>query len=299
MSKPLVAVLAVLALLATACGGNPLKGESSGSGQASGTIVVGSFDFPESRVLAHIYAGALRGAGAENVKVSASVGSREVVLRALKGGSIDLVAEYTGNLLRSFDRDTEATTSEEVYAQLKKKLPEPFRVLEYAPGQNKDQLVIRQELANTGISTISELAPHCDELVFGGPGQWEKRWSQALKELYGCDFKKVVVTDAGGPVTVSALKSGEIDVANLFSTDPAVPRNGFVALKDDKHMFPAQNIVPLTRDGVLTEKQVRALNAVSELLTTETLIQLNTKLTVQKINPATIAENFLKAHGLR
>ena len=301
MRKSVPAVLAALALFATACGGDPLQGGSQGgSGESGGGggIVVGSFDFGESRVLAHIYAEALRNAGAKNVSVPPSVGGRKIVKKAIRDGSLDLVAEYSGNLLRSFDKDTTATESEKVYTQLKQRLPEPFRVLAQAPAQNKDQLVIREELAATGISTISELAPRCDELVFGGPGQWAKRWEDTIKRLYGCDFKKIEVTDVGGPVTVSALKSDEIDVANLFSTDPAVPRNGFVALEDDKHMYPAQNVVPLTRKGVLTDKQVQALNAVSKVLTTEKLTQLNVELSVKKRNPADIAKDFLKSNGL-
>lgn len=290
MRRSVVAALAAVLLLAAGCGGNPQQ--ASGGG-----IVVGSFDFGESRVLAHIYAEVLRNAGAKNVTVHASVGGRKIVKKAIRDGSLDLVAEYSGNLLRSFDHDTTATTSEDVYARLRQKLPEPFRVLEQAPAQNKDQLVIREELAETGISTISELAPRCGQLVFGGPGQWEKRWADTVKKLYGCDFKKIETTDPGGPITVSALKSGEIDVADLFSTDPSVRQNGFVALKDDQHMFPAQNVVPLTRQGVLTDKQMQALNAASKVLTTEKLTQLNVELTVRKRNPADIAKDFLKSNG--
>lgn len=294
MKKSIVAALAVLALLAAGCGGDPLKGGSQGGDG----IVVGSFDFPESRVLAHIYAQALRNTGAKNVSVPASVGARKIVLQAMRDGSLNLVPEYTGNLLRHFDKDMTVTKSDDVYAQLKRKLPDPFRVLEHAPAQNKDQLVIRAELAQQGISTISELAPRCDELVFGGPGQWAKRWKDTIKKLYGCEFKKIDVTDTGGPVTVEALKSGDIDVADLFSTDPAMRQNGFVALKDDKHMFAAQNVVPLTKQGVLTDKQVKALNEVSKVLTTEKLTQLNVELSVKKRNPADIAEDFLKSNGL-
>ena len=300
MRKSVVAVLAAVVLVVSGCGGDPLKGGSQGGAgdSAGGGIVVGSFDFPESRILAHIYAEALRNAGAKNVTVPASVGGRKIVLQAMREGSLDLVAEYSGNLLRYFDKDTTATTSDEVYAQLRKRLREPLRVLEQAPAQNKDQLVIRKELAATGISTISELASRCDELVFGGPGQWEKRWAATIKQLYGCDFKSIEVTDTGGPVTVSALRSGDIDVANLFSTDPAVRRNGFVALEDDKHMYPAQNVVPLTTKGVLTDKQQQALNAVSNELTTEKLTQLNVELGVKKRNPADIAKDFLESNGL-
>ncbi|WP_216209346.1 ABC transporter substrate-binding protein [Amycolatopsis aidingensis] len=300
MRRSVVVAIASLALLATGCGGDPMKSEGQdGAGEgASGEIIIGSFNFGESRVLAHVYAEMLRGAGAENVTVPSSLGSREVVVKALQDGSINLIPEYSGNLLRHFDKETEASTSEEVYTQLGDKLPEPFQVLEQAAAENKDKLVISQELAGTGINTISDLAPRCGELVFGGPGEWAKRWEETIKQLYGCEFAEITVTDTGGPVTVSALKSGQIDVGALFSTDPAVQQNGFVALDDDKNMFPAQNVLPLTKQNVLSEEQKQALNSVSAVLTTEKLTQINVELDVNKRNPVDIAQEFLKSNDL-
>ena len=83
--------------------------------------------------------------------------------------------------------------------------------------------------------------------MFGGPGQWSSRWKDKIKTLYGCEFKEIRTTDTGGPVTVAALKSGDVQVADLFSTSSTIAANGFVPLVDDKNMFPAQNIVPLWR----------------------------------------------------
>lgn len=137
-------------------------------GGLSGEIVIGASDVGESLLLAHIYAGALRNAGADNVTVRPPVGGREVVVKALADKSLSLVPEYSGNLLRYLDPDTEATTPTEVYAELRRVLPEDFEVLRQAPAQDTDVLVVRQELADTGVRTISDLAPRCDELVFGG-----------------------------------------------------------------------------------------------------------------------------------
>jgi osmoprotectant transport system substrate-binding protein len=289
------AVVAVAVLLLSGCG-NPLEGGAEGG--ADGEIVVGSSDVGESLLLAQIYAGALRNAGAKNVTVRPPVGGREVVVKALQDRSLSVVPEYSGNLLRYFDPDTEATTSAEVYAALQRQLPDRFRVLEQAPAQDTDVLVIRQELADAGISTISELAPRCYELVFGGPGQWADRWKDKIKELYGCEFRQIRITDTGGPVTVAALCSGEIQVADLFSTSATIESNGFVSLRDDKNMFPAQNIVPLVSRGTLSEREVQALNDLSAVLTTEKLTDLNVEFSEEKRNPLDIAEDFLRDNGL-
>jgi osmoprotectant transport system substrate-binding protein len=292
---PLAALLVSAMMLLTACA-NPFAGGAEGG--PDGEIIIGASDVGESLLLAHIYAGALRNAGTEDVTVRPPVGGREVVVKALQDRSLSVVPDYSGNLLRYFDPDTEATTPEEVYAELQRVLPEQFTVLEQAPAQDKDLLVVRPELARTGIRTISDLAPRCDELVFGGPGQWAQRWEEKIQQLYGCDFARITVTDTGGPVTVAALRSGEIDVADLFSTSSTIASNGFVPLVDDENMFPAQNIVPLAAAGALDAREVRALNEVSAVLTTEKLTRLNVEYSEEKRNPLDIAEEFLRTNGL-
>jgi osmoprotectant transport system substrate-binding protein len=290
-----LAVLAVV-LLAVGCG-NPLAG--GGEGGATGDIIIGASDVGESLLLAQIYAGALRNAGASNVTVRPPVGSREVVVKALQDKSLSVVPDYSGNLLRYFDKDTTATTSQDVYAQLRRKVPAGFEVLDQAPAEDKDLLVVGPQLAATGVKTFSDLGPRCRELVFGGPGQWSSRWKDKMKSLYGCEFKEIRTTDTGGPVTVAALKSGDVQVADLFSTSSTIAANGFVPLTDDKNMFPAQNIVPLVARGTLSPPEAAALNRVSAALTTEQLTRLNVEFTEEKRNPLDIAEDFLARHNLR
>ncbi|WSE35243.1 ABC transporter substrate-binding protein [Amycolatopsis rhabdoformis] len=277
--------------------GNPLAG--GGEGGSTGDIIIGASDVGESLLLAQIYAGALRNAGAQNVTVRPPVGSREVVVKALQDKSLSVVPDYSGNLLRYFDKDTSATTPADVYAQLKQKLPAGFEVLDQAPAQDKDLLVVRPELAASGVRTFSDLGRRCGELVMGGPGQWSSRWKDRIKQLYGCTFKEIRTTDTGGPVTVAALKSGEVQVADLFSTSSTIKSNGFVPLDDDKNMFPAQNIVPLIARGTLSPGEVAALNRVSAALTTDQLTELNVQFTDEKRNPLDIAEDFLARNGLK
>ncbi|MFC4000479.1 ABC transporter substrate-binding protein [Prauserella oleivorans] len=291
----LAALCAVLALLATACG-NPLRGGAEGG--PAGEIVIGASDVGESLLLAEIYAGALRHAGATDVTVRPPVGGREVLVQALQDQSLTLAPDYSGNLLRYFDPGTGATTPSEVYTQLRTVLPDGLEVLDQAPAENTDMLVVRRELAEQGVRTISDLAPHCRDLVFGGPGQWADRWKERIRELYGCEFAEIRTTDTGGPVTVEALRSGEVQVADLFSTSSTIRSNGFVALEDDRNMFPAQNIVPLVATGALSPAETRALDAVSAALTTEKLTELGVEFTERKRNPADIADDFLRDNGL-
>jgi osmoprotectant transport system substrate-binding protein len=290
------AVAAAVVLLVAGCG-NPLAG--GGEGGTSGDIIIGASDVGESLLLAQIYAGALRNAGASNVTVRPPVGSREVVVKALQDKSLSVVPDYSGNLLRYFDEDTQATTPQDVYAQLRQKVPAGFEVLDQAPAQDKDLLVVGKQLADSGVRTFSDLGPRCGELVFGGPGQWSSRWKDRIKTLYGCEFKEIRTTDTGGPVTVAALRSGEVQVADLFSTSSTIAANGFVPLTDDKNMFPAQNIVPLVARGTLSPGEVAALDRVSAALTTDQLTRLNVEFTEEKRNPLDIAEDFLARNALK
>ncbi|MEU5260244.1 ABC transporter substrate-binding protein [Amycolatopsis sp. NPDC021455] len=287
-------VFLVVLVLAAGCG-NPLAG--GGEGGATGDIIIGASDVGESLLLAQIYAGALRNAGAANVTVRPPVGSREVVVKALQDKSLSVVPDYSGNLLRYFDKDTTATTPQDVYAQLRQKIPAGFEVLDQAPAEDKDLLVVGPRLAS--VRTLSGLGPRCRELVFGGPGQWSSRWKDKIKALYGCEFKEIRTTDTGGPVTVAALKSGDVQVADLFSTSSTIAANGFVPLVDDKNMFPAQNIVPLVARGTLSPAEAAALNRVSAVLTTDQLTRLNVEFTEEKRNPLDIAEDFLARNNLK
>ncbi len=97
----LAILAAVLALITAACGSsNPL-----GGGAVSGdlkSIIVGSADFPESKIIAEIYAQALEANGF-TVGRQFGIGSRETYVPAVRDHSIDLIPEYTGNLLKYFD----------------------------------------------------------------------------------------------------------------------------------------------------------------------------------------------------
>jgi osmoprotectant transport system substrate-binding protein len=159
----MVSVLAAgtLAVGLAGCGSSdPLTpSEQSGSnGNESGdTIVVGSADFTENVLLAEIYAGALRGAGAK-VTTKLRVGTRETLVKALQDKSVTVVPEYSGNLLAFLDKTATATTPEEVYSELSTKAPEGLTVLNQSQAEDSDVLVVTQETATKdNLKTLTSL----------------------------------------------------------------------------------------------------------------------------------------------
>ena len=294
----LASVATVAALALTACGGggdnNPL---STGSAPAapSDTIVVGSANFPESTLLAQIYAGALT---AKGVKVSTklNIGSRETYIPGLQDGSIDLIPEYSGVLLQYFDKNAAQVTSDDVYAALKTKVPAKLTVLDQSTAEDKDSITVTKQTADKyNLKSIADLQPVAGQLTLGGPPEWKTRQTgePGLKAKYNVTFKEFKSLDAGGPLTINALKNGSIQAADVFTTDPNIVANGWVALEDPKFLFAAQNVLPLIRSDATNPEVAAALNNVSAKLDTATLTELLTKVQVDKQDSAQVAQEWV------
>ncbi|MGH3796232.1 MAG: ABC transporter substrate-binding protein [Pseudonocardiaceae bacterium] len=290
--KRIVALIAAgLAVMAVAsCGSSdPLAG---GGGKA-GTVVVGSADFAESELVMEIYAAALRRAGVE-VATRPRLGTREITNPALRDGSITVMPEYSGNLLRSFNPAATATTPDEVYAALRQSLPPGLEVLTQSAAEDEDVLVVTKQTAQSlGLSSMVALGPKCGQLTLGAAGEWPGRWTAKIAQVYGCTFREIKATDAGGPVTLEALRSGQAQVVNLFTTSPDIAANGWVELADPRNMYPTQRILPLVRSGALNQAGIDALDKVSAELTTAKLTELNRRVIENHAVPADLAKEFV------
>jgi osmoprotectant transport system substrate-binding protein len=301
--------LVAVALLLVGCGGssNPLSSSTgagaapgSVSGGGGGSVVVGSANFPESVLLAEIYAGALR-AGGVAVSTRLNIGSRETYLPGLRDGSIDVVPEYTGVLLQYFDTSATATGPDQVYTALQKALPAGLRVLDRSAAQDKDAVVVtKATAAEYHLTSIGDLVPVARRLTFGGPPEFKTRADgvPGLARVYGVTFGSVRSLDAGGPLTVNALKNGQVQAADIFTTDPAIVADGFVVLADPKNLYLAQNVVPLLNAGKVTPQITAALNAVSGKLDTSSLTELDAEVISAKQGPRTVASRWLSQVGL-
>jgi osmoprotectant transport system substrate-binding protein len=299
-----LAVTAVAALMGVAaCGsgsGDPLAAGTSAGKASSGTIVVGSANFPESALLAEIYAGALSAKGVK-VDKKLNIGSRETYIPALKDGSIDLIPEYTGVLDQYFNKSAKATTADAVYAELKAAVPATLTILNKSTAEDKDAVVVTKETATKlGLKSIADLGPHAKDMTLGGPPEWKTRPTgvPGLKKFYNLDFKTFRPLDAGGPLSVQALKNGQVDAVDIFTTDPSIAANGFVILNDPKSLFAAQNVVPLITKSKVTPTISAALNAISAKLDTATLGQLVKEVVIDQKDPVVVAKEFLAKNGL-
>jgi osmoprotectant transport system substrate-binding protein len=306
MSSTRRAILAVLATLLTlitaACGSsNPTGGESA-PGDAK-SIVVGSADFPESKIMAEIYAQVLEANGF-TVSRQLGIGSRETYIPAVKDHSIDLIPEYTGNLLLYFDPEATVTTPAEVESALRKALPGDLAILTPSPASDTDTVTVTDATAKKwNLKTIADLAPHSAEVKFAAPSEFQTRpvGLPGLKENYGLDIAPsnfVAISDGGGPATVKALVDDTVTAANIFSTSPAIPQNNLVVLEDPKNNFLASNVVPLVNSQKMSDQLKTILDGVSAKLTTEGLTQLNADVSGNTgMDPDEAAQKWVQANG--
>jgi osmoprotectant transport system substrate-binding protein len=298
-----LAILAtIFALITAACGSSNPLGGGSVSGDLK-SIIVGSADFPESKIIGEIYAQALEANGF-TVGRQFGIGSRETYIPAVRDHSIDLIPEYTGNLLKYFDEESTVTTPEAIELALFRVMPGDLSILTPSPAEDKDTLAVSRETANKwNLKTIADLAAHSPEVKLGAPSEFLNRTEgvPGLKKNYGLDISPnnfVAISDGGGPATVRALVDGTVTAADIFSTSPAIPQNDLVVLEDPKNNFPAANVVPLVSSQKKSDELKTVLDAVSAKLTTEGLIELNTATSGNTgVDPDEAARKWVQDNG--
>lgn len=294
-----IGVSAALLVLA-ACGDDTEPAASDALDDEA--ITIGSFDFPESVLLAELYSQALEGNGIPVIRAF-GLGPREFVGPALDAGLIELVPEYAGTAVAYFSAGDVAPSADptETHRELTDVIDgTTITAFESSPAQNPNTFVVTADTARRyGLTDLSDLAAAAPELVLGGPPECPTRplCQQGLHDVYGATFADFVALDAGGPVTHQALDSGGVDVALLFRTDPRL--NDYVELTDDRHLQPAENVTPLARVEVIDKwgTDVSApLDAVSRELDTEALRQLNAATGQNDV--ASVATAWLRSRGL-
>lgn len=298
-----VALTAAAALLAGCSSDdtsdNPLAGEKA----EAGTVVVGSNNFAESTLLADIYGEALRAKGIK-VDYKHNIGSRETTYGLMKNGSITVLPEYNGSLLAYLDPEAGQESAEAVNEAVKAKLDKKLTLLESSPAEDKDSVSVNAATAKkyglTAESTLADLKDIAPDLVIGGSPEFQTRQQglKGLESVYGLKFKSFKALDAGGPLTQAALAENEVQAADVFTTDPTIVKEKFVVLKDPENLFGFANVTPLVHKDGLSQEGVDALNAVSAKLDTETLLDLDAQIQLEKKDPLDVAKAWLKSAGL-
>ncbi len=320
----LLAPIAALALVLAACGGDDDPdaadtgddttedagdSEDAAGDDAAGdddipeggpTITVGSFDFPESTILAEIYATALEDAGYP-IERELNVGARELLFPELEEGGIDLLPEYVGSaLVVGFGEEPPASVEEGVATLTEAFAGMGVTVLEPTPAQNSNTFVVTTEFAEAnGVTAVGDLAGTGATLA--GPPECENRDTcyQGLQDVYGLDDLQFEAIGEGSARLV-ALTEGNAEVILLFSTDAVLADGSLTALEEPEGMIPPENIVPVLSTEIVDaygDDVVSLLNTIGESLTTEVLIGFNDQAN-QGTAPDQIARDFLTELGI-
>ncbi|MEW1980999.1 ABC transporter substrate-binding protein [Citricoccus sp. NPDC079358] len=306
--RSLITLAAVSALALTGCGSSdPLGGGASGSaggdsgdgGGAGEAIVIGSQQYYSNEIIAELYAQALEAEGF-TVEREYQIGQREVYLPELESGAIDVLPEYSGNLLQYYDAESTASTPEDIHAALAEVLPENLRALEPAEATDQDSYNVTREFAEEhSLTTLADLQNVDEPLTVAANSEFETRpyGPEGLREVYGVDVSLVPVEDSGGPLTVKALVDGDVQLADIYSADPSIQTQDLVTLEDPENLILPQNVTPIVSEAV-NEDAAAVIEEVNAQLSAEELIDLNRQSVEDQASSADLATAWLAEQGL-
>lgn len=285
-------ILAILALLASACG--------SGGGVGKATITVGAVSFPENQIVAEMYAQVLSHAG-YNVKTNLTIGQREILQPSMPS-KIQVAPEYIGSLLAYLKGTPSGNPGAELAADNKLLAPKGLTMLNYSGANDTNAFVVTKATAQAyNLHTVSDLKPVASRLTLGAPSECPTRsfCLAGLKSVYGITGLKFQPIDpACGPGLTQALAAGAVQVVEMCSTEPEIVSNGWVQLQDNLHLQQADNITPEVSTKILTSQIRDLLNAISAKMTTQNISVLVGEVQNQHQDPAAVAKAFLTQQGL-
>ena len=268
-------------------------------------VVVASFNFPESELLAAIYGLALRHAGIP-VEFRFDIGPRELVEPALEHGLVGLVPEYLGTALTSIEPHPSVTMTDP--AAVRAALARAFAawnvaVLTPARAQDQDGVAVtRATAARLHLHSLSDLQRAAGSLALGGPPECVSRpfCLPGLRSVYGLRFARFLPFGTEQQ-RVTALTDGVVNAAVLTTTDGNLADGSLVLLTDNRHLQPADNVVPVVTAQVLArygKRLTTAVDAVSARLTSAELLFLNWRIEVAGHGVLAEARAWLERHGI-
>lgn len=279
-------------------GGEGAAPSDGGGAVGSSTLVIGSQAYYSNEIIAELFAQVLEAEGF-TVERQFQIGQREVYVPELENGSLDVLPEYLGNLLQHYEPDAPSASPEEIHSALGEALPGALRVLDFAEASDQDSYTTTAAFAQEhSLTTIADLAGIPD-LRIAANSEFEVRpyGPEGAKSIYGVDVTVVPVEDSGGPLTVQALTDGDVQLADIYTADPAIAANDLVVLEDPESMILPQNVVPLVTEKV-DETAAAAIERVIEQLSADDLVAINQRSVEEQANSATIARDWLGEKGL-
>jgi osmoprotectant transport system substrate-binding protein len=299
---PLIATTAVV-LTISACGNSTATPSSSRAATAAAAggpaVTIGSANFPESEVLADIYADALKKAGVR-VNTKLDIGTREIYFKELENGTLNVFPEYNGALLDYLQPSSTASSTSDVDQALTAALPANLEALKPSAAADGDSISVTATFAAANhLQTIADLKPVEGQITLGAAPQFATRQQglAGLQKLYGITVKFKPL-DQSGPLDIAALNGGTVQASDIFTTDPAVSKYHFVALTDPLHLFPAENVIPIINKSSSNPTIVNVLDAASSALTTSDLVQMVGAVVNDHVDAASVAAQFVAQAGL-
>ena len=311
--------IAALALFVAACGGGDNGGSgSSSSSSSSGSsssaanaqpgkgkpaVTIGTKDFTEEFVLGELYAQALRAKG-YTVNVKSNIGPTEITDKALTSGKIDAYPEYDGesvatvagkNVLAKAPSET-VKLAKDFYAKRGQVVSNP------TPFQDVDAIATTKAFAQkNNLQTLADLKK-LPSFTVGARPEFKSRFVglAGMKKLYGITNAKFKQLALG--LQYQALDKGDVQTANVFSTDAQLASGKYTVLKDPKGVFGFQQVLFVMNkkkyDAVGGPQFMAVINKVNSLLTEPAMRSMNAAVALDKKSPASVAGQFLKANGV-
>jgi osmoprotectant transport system substrate-binding protein len=312
-----LALLSALALTlgAAACGSSDSSSSSEeGNGGAivsnpengKVSLTIGSKNFPEQEILGEIFAQALAAAGYK-VKSDLNLGSETVALQSVKSGAISGYPEYASTALTSFfglepeEVPADATEAwEKANEEFEKEGLTAFPPTPFASANAVGTL--KKTAEKYGLENVSDLEGVSEKLSLYGSPECRQRIDclAGLEELYGLKFKSFHPVDIGLRYTV--LEKGQADLSILFTTDPQLSAESdkYVILEDDKHVFPAGNVIFVTKQATAEKAgpdYEKTIVEVQKGLTLPVMQELDARVELEKQTPKEAASSYLKSAG--
>jgi osmoprotectant transport system substrate-binding protein len=312
MTRALFVLLAVIAALAAGCGDDDDGGSSGASGGGSDSsqpgegkpgVTIGTKDFTEEFVLGNLYAQALEAKGYK-VSLKENIGSTEIIDKALTSNEIDAYPEYTGVSLSVVAKNDKLTKSPEETAQLVKEFYEGRGqvVSDPTPFQDTDAIATTKEFATeNGLKEVADLKK-LDSFTLGARPEFKSRFNglKGMEQVYGIKNAKFKQLALG--LQYPSLDKGDVDTANVFSTDAQLASGKYTVLEDPKGVFGFQNVYFVINkdklDALGGDEFMGVINSVNKLLTEEAMTSMNAAVDLDKKKPADVAQQFLEANNL-
>ena len=303
----LLAAVFALTVLGAACSPDQPPADT-----AKGRLTVGSGTDPESRLIGEMYVLALEKAGYE-VTDRTGDGERNVYLRSLQQGSVDLVPADLSGVTTWFDVQRNGAASaarhpvaggdpSRTVSGLQALLRgQPLQVGRPSPAKHQVSFAVTKDFADQeDLQTVSDLSRLDGQLVLGGPPDCptEPNCLPGLSRVYGVTVKDFrPLGEVSGKPVLDALEKQTIQVGMVLSSSGGVAENNLVVLEDDRGLQDAGNLLAIYRTSVPADAR-DVVERVNQALTTEKLQELNKKLDIDGADPAALAKLFLRDAGL-